>query len=189
MFLPRLSKIKKRHPFSGRRFFRLWSGLAKRKRSFIISLQRRREIAPVFAAVHGGDGMNPHIAMGIFALYVVLVSLSRLMGSREFPRLTSMKKVWGRSRGIALHFLANVALPLVLGIVFMSRGIVGIGAEQTAIKDDVSTWKTAICALTAPTNESASLTIACLDSAPEAIESPEALPQPADYQNLPAIPP
>jgi len=93
--------------------------------------------------------MNLHLAMGIFALYVVAVSLVRLMSSREIPRLTAMKRAWGRNRGLLVHFLASVALPLVLGVVFMSRGIAGIGAEASGLERDVS-WQTAICALTAP---------------------------------------
>jgi hypothetical protein len=34
-----------------------------------------------------------------------------------------MKRLWGRTRGLLAHFLTNVALPLVLGIVFLTRGI------------------------------------------------------------------
>lgn len=97
--------------------------------------------------------MNLHLAMGIFALYVVIVSLVRLMASREFPRLTAMKKTWGRSRGVLLHFISNVALPLVLGIVFMSRGIVGIGSVRTAGEYENPSWKSSISALTAPANK------------------------------------
>jgi len=93
--------------------------------------------------------MNLHLAMGFFALYVVAVSLLRLMANREFPRLTAMKKAWGRNRGMVLHFLSSVALPLVLGIVFMSRGIAGLGAEPPGAEQDIS-WQKAICALTAP---------------------------------------
>jgi len=91
--------------------------------------------------------MNLHLAMGIFALYVVAVSLLRLMAYREFPRLTAMKKVWGRNRGMVLHFLSSVALPLVLGIVFTSRGVAGFGAEPNRLDQDIS-WKATIYALT-----------------------------------------
>lgn len=71
--------------------------------------------------------MNPHLIMGIFALYVVFVSLFRLMADREFSRLTAMKKVWGRSRGLVMHFMSNVAMPLVFGILFLTRGVAGFG--------------------------------------------------------------
>jgi len=93
--------------------------------------------------------MNLHLAMGMFALYVVAVSLFRLMSSREFPRLTAMKRAWGRNRALLVHFLSSVALPLILGVVFVSRGIVGIGAEASGTERDVS-WQSAVCALTAP---------------------------------------
>lgn len=134
--------------------------------------------------------MNPHFAMGIFALYVVVVSLARLLASREFPRLTAMKKAWGRSRGMLLHFLSNVALPLVLGIVFMSRGIVGIGSERAAIESDLSSWNAAICALTAPANvPAASPGGTCRDSAAPPLDPPDDLPQSADAHGLPIFPP
>ncbi len=67
--------------------------------------------------------MNSYLAMGLFALYVVAVTLVRCLAEDEFFRLTAMKRRWGRSRGLLMHFLANVALPMVLGIVFLTRGI------------------------------------------------------------------
>lgn len=133
--------------------------------------------------------MNPHLAMGIFALYVVIVSLVRLMASREFPRLTAMKKAWGRSRGVLLHFLTNVALPLVVGIVFMSRGIVGIGSERTTSDYAVSSWRTSISALTAPANKfGSSPTDALHESAAPSHDAP-LWPHSTDYGNLPILPP
>lgn len=71
--------------------------------------------------------MNSYLVMGLFALYVVIVSLLRLMAEREFSRVTAMKRLWGRSRGLLLHFMTNVALPLVFGIVFLGRGVAGFG--------------------------------------------------------------
>lgn len=71
--------------------------------------------------------MNSYLVMGLFALYVVIVSLLRLMAEREFPRVTAMKRLWGRSRGLLLHFTINVALPLVFGIIFLGRGVAGFG--------------------------------------------------------------
>jgi hypothetical protein len=136
--------------------------------------------------------MNLHLAMGLFALYVVIVSLVRLMASREFPRLTAMKKVWGRSRGVLLHFISNVALPLVLGIVFMSRGIVGIGSVQAPGTYEPSSWKTSISALTAPPIKSEASPHDSLDEADEttvlAFASPM-WPHAADVGGLPLLPP
>lgn len=69
--------------------------------------------------------MEPFFAMGLFALYVVVVSLVRIMSDSEFHRLTAMKKIWGRTRGLFLHFTAYVGIPLVLGIMFLGKGIAG----------------------------------------------------------------
>jgi hypothetical protein len=129
--------------------------------------------------------------MGLFALYVVIVSLVRLMASREFPRLTAMKKAWGRGRGVLLHFISNVALPLVLGIVFMSRGIVGIGSVQTPGAYEPSSWKTSISALAAPPVKSE----ASLHDSLEADEitilafASPMWPHAADAGGLPLLPP
>jgi hypothetical protein len=68
--------------------------------------------------------MRSYLVMGFFALFVMIVSLVRCVGDREFFRLTAMKRIWGRKRGLTMYFLANVALPLVIGIVFLGQGIV-----------------------------------------------------------------
>ncbi|HKJ05600.1 MAG TPA: hypothetical protein VJ974_08395 [Geopsychrobacteraceae bacterium] len=59
----------------------------------------------------------------LFALYIVTVSLVRLLYDREFVRLTAMKKIWGRSHGLLIHFLSNVILPLMFAIFYLCRGI------------------------------------------------------------------
>jgi hypothetical protein len=58
----------------------------------------------------------------------VAVSLIRLMSDREFFRLTAMKKIWGRSQGLLIHFLSNVILPLLFAIFYLCRGITGFVA-------------------------------------------------------------
>jgi hypothetical protein len=75
--------------------------------------------------------MKAYFAMGLFALYVALVFLARARSEQEFARLAVMKKMWGRTRGIAVLFLANVALPLVLGIVFLGRGVADFGTPES----------------------------------------------------------
>ena len=69
--------------------------------------------------------MNEHLTLGLFAFAVVVISLVRILGEQEFFRLKEMKRCWGRKVGLLLHFLTNVGLPLVVGIVFFCRGIVG----------------------------------------------------------------
>ncbi len=70
---------------------------------------------------------NRYFALGAFAFYIVGVSLWRVMAEKEFFRLTAMKKIWGRRQGLFYHFLSNVALPLVAGIVLFSQGVVSDG--------------------------------------------------------------
>jgi len=79
--------------------------------------------------------MKSYIAMGVFAFFVAIISLLRIMSDKEFYRLTSMKKAWGRSRGLALYFVSNVVLPIVFGIVFLSGGISGLKLVQPLIAE------------------------------------------------------
>ena len=67
----------------------------------------------------------PYIMMGLFAFVIAFVSLWRIMADSEFYRLTMMKKVFGRSRGLAVYFIVTVAVPVVLGIVFITGGVSG----------------------------------------------------------------
>lgn len=78
---------------------------------------------------------NRHLAMGVFAFYIVGVSLWRVMAEQEFFRLTAMKKIWGRKRGLFFHFLSNVALPLVAGIIFFSQGVAPDGVAADCRQD------------------------------------------------------
>jgi hypothetical protein len=71
--------------------------------------------------------MRSYLVMGLFALFVVAISLLRCLADEDFFRLAAMKRLWGRRRGLLMFFLANVALPMVLGVVFLSRGIVAPG--------------------------------------------------------------
>jgi hypothetical protein len=79
--------------------------------------------------------MKTYIAMGVFAFLVAIISLLRIMSDTEFYRLASMKKMWGRSKGLALHFVSNVVLPLVFGIVFLSGGISGVKLVRPLIAE------------------------------------------------------
>ncbi len=70
--------------------------------------------------------MDIDIVKGLFAIYVVGVSLLRLMDENEFFRLTAMKKIWGRSYGLMIHFLTNVIIPMLFALFFFCRGILTI---------------------------------------------------------------
>lgn len=73
--------------------------------------------------------MNSHFALGFFALYVVVVSLLRFLNGKGLQSIAQSRQVWDRRRGILPHFLINVAAPLVVGIVFITRGIVGVAGN------------------------------------------------------------
>jgi len=67
--------------------------------------------------------MELDIVKALFGFYIVVVSLVRLMAENEYFRLTLMKKVWGRSQGLMIHFLSNVVMPMLFAIYFFCRGI------------------------------------------------------------------
>jgi hypothetical protein len=80
--------------------------------------------------------MNSHLALGFFALYVVVISLVRFLTGKGMQSIAESRQVWDRRRGILPHFLVNVAAPLVVGIIFVTRGIVGMEGS-TAHQYDV----------------------------------------------------
>ena len=67
--------------------------------------------------------MELDIVKALFGFYIVTVSLIRLMAQNEFFRLTLLKKIWGRSQGLMIHFLTNVVMPMLFAIYFFCRGI------------------------------------------------------------------
>jgi hypothetical protein len=81
--------------------------------------------------------MNSHFALGLFALYVVIVSLWRFLTGKGMQTISESRQVWERRSGILPHFLVNVAAPLVIGIVFITRGIVGLEGNSVASYDAV----------------------------------------------------
>jgi hypothetical protein len=72
--------------------------------------------------------MDVDLVKAAFAVYVVGVSLIRLLDENEYFRLTAMKKVFGRSKGLLYHFLSHVVVPLVFALVYLCRGIVSLSA-------------------------------------------------------------
>ncbi len=67
--------------------------------------------------------MELDIVKALFGFYIVAVSLVRLMADKEYFNLTLMKKVWGRSQGLMIHFISNVIMPMLFAIYFFCRGI------------------------------------------------------------------
>lgn len=72
--------------------------------------------------------MDTDLVKAMFATYVVGVSLIRLLDDNEYFRLTAMKKVWGRSRGLMLHFLTEVVMPMIFALFFFCRGLISMSA-------------------------------------------------------------
>ncbi|MBW6510395.1 MAG: hypothetical protein K0A94_12735 [Desulfuromonadales bacterium] len=70
--------------------------------------------------------MDINLIKGVFAVYVVGVALIRLMDDEEHYYLVVMKKVWGRSQGLTLHFIANVCIPMIFALVSFSQGFVAL---------------------------------------------------------------
>jgi len=70
--------------------------------------------------------MSPDLAKAWFAIYIVGISLIRLLDDTEHFRLTSMKKIWGRSRGLLFHFLTNVVFPILFALIYFCRGILSL---------------------------------------------------------------
>ncbi len=77
--------------------------------------------------------MSRFLCMGLFALVVVGVSLWRILAERELPRLRRIKLLWGRTLGLGIHFVANVGIPLIVGIVFVSMGAADLDTSRPAM--------------------------------------------------------
>lgn len=74
--------------------------------------------------------MNKALILSLFAFVVVAISFVRLLAEQEFFRLTAMKRIWGRRLGLAMHFVVNVALPMVVGVVFMAQAVTSFEPAQ-----------------------------------------------------------
>ena len=70
--------------------------------------------------------MNSSFVLGLFALYVVGVSLCGILSGSSDDCLAMVRKHWGRMQGLIFFFCLQVALPMLIGIVFVSWGIANI---------------------------------------------------------------
>lgn len=66
--------------------------------------------------------MNEQLVFGLFALYVVFVSLYGILSGRSDTRLAFVRKAWGRIHGLSIYFCVHVGLPMLVGIVFICLG-------------------------------------------------------------------
>ena len=67
--------------------------------------------------------VNAHIVFGLFALYVAAISLWMVLSGHQEPLLALLRQLWGRTVGHALYFVARVALPVLICIVFLGWGV------------------------------------------------------------------
>jgi len=69
--------------------------------------------------------MDIDLVKAIFAVYVVGGSLIRILDDNELFRLTAIN-IWGRSQGLLLHFLSNIAMSLFHVMIYFCRGTLSV---------------------------------------------------------------
>ena len=67
--------------------------------------------------------MNTHIVFGLFALYVAAISLYLVLSGRQDAVLALLRRLWGRTVGHSLYFLARVALPMLICVICLGWGV------------------------------------------------------------------
>lgn len=67
--------------------------------------------------------MNSAMVLGLFALYVSMMSLLLVLLGREDALLALLRGLWGRTLGHANYFAVNVALPLLVCVLCLGWGI------------------------------------------------------------------
>lgn len=71
--------------------------------------------------------MDP-VTVGVGALAVgfgAYTGWARFAMPQQLAKLEAMKKQWGDKAGLAVHFFAYTALPIVFGILTVMRGMNG----------------------------------------------------------------
>ena len=67
--------------------------------------------------------MNAHIVFGLFALYVATTSLYMVLSGRQDAVLANLRRLWGRTVGHTLYFVAKVALPMLICVFCLGWGV------------------------------------------------------------------
>jgi hypothetical protein len=67
--------------------------------------------------------MNAHIVFGLFALYVAATSLYMVLSGRQDGVLANLRRIWGRTLGHSLYFVARVALPMLICVFCLGWGV------------------------------------------------------------------
>ena len=67
--------------------------------------------------------MNAHIVFGLFALYAAAMSLYLVLSGRQDAVLANLRRLWGRTVGHTLYFVAKVALPMLICVFSLGWGL------------------------------------------------------------------
>lgn len=71
--------------------------------------------------------------LAFFAFFVTAITLMRLLRDVESPSLKGLKRLFGRKLGLAIHFVAHAALPMLVGIVFTCEAIVTFSPQAIQV--------------------------------------------------------
>ncbi|MDH5718039.1 MAG: hypothetical protein OEZ22_10420 [Spirochaetia bacterium] len=67
------------------------------------------------------------ISAGVIAIgYSIYTVFIRKNNPEKFKKLEPMKKFWGEKLGIVIHFIGYTVTPLIVGIIFIHKGINGL---------------------------------------------------------------
>lgn len=67
--------------------------------------------------------MNAHIVFGLFALYVAVASLLLVLAGQQDALLALLRRLWGRTIGHTLYFIARVGLPMLVCVLCLGWGV------------------------------------------------------------------
>jgi len=67
--------------------------------------------------------MNAHITLGLFSLYVAIVSLVLVLFGYHDGLLALLRRFWGRTVGHSLYFAVRVVLPLLVCVLCLGWGV------------------------------------------------------------------
>lgn len=67
--------------------------------------------------------MNAHMIFGLFALYVAVMSLCLVLIGQQDAVLALLRRIWGRTLGHSLYFIARVALPMLICVLCFGWGV------------------------------------------------------------------
>jgi len=81
--------------------------------------------------------VNPHLILGLFALYVAVASLVQVLAGKQDTLLAKVRQTWGRTLGLGLYFLVHVTLPVLVCVLCLGWGVSRFGEppESTFMQD------------------------------------------------------